>query len=211
MGFLIVTFKLLLTFLFALLFGLERHSSHKPVSFGTFVFVSVGSCSLSIIAMGLGDGNAVPLLGAIITGIGFLGAGALIKTTDRIFGFTTAASIWLFAIFGVLLGLGQYYMATLVYSFVWVCVYLDKYMEKEGIGDYQKKLGVKIKRLDGDKHIIELFEKHEMERYKLLSKRINKKEKVLTIIYLVHGSGKNIRELLTEIQEIPDFVELSLE
>ena len=44
-------------------------------------------------AVSLGFEDPIPLLGAIVTGIGFLGAGALIKTTDKIFGFTTAASI----------------------------------------------------------------------------------------------------------------------
>ena len=207
----IILFQLLLTFALALLFGLERHNSHKPVSFGAFVFVAVGSCSLAIVAVEIGNGNPTPLIGAIITGIGFLGAGALIKTTDKIFGFTTAASIWLFAIFGIMIGLNHYGIASLLYVFMWICVQIDKYMENEGIGDYQKKLSMKMSRLDGDGKIIGLFDKHKIKRYKLLSKKINKKEKFLSMNYLLYGSGKNIRDLLSEMQNTPNFIEFSLE
>src|SRR3989338_8472325 len=90
------------------LYGLQRQRRHKPVGFGTIVFVSVGACALAILAVELGIENSIGLLGAIVTGIGFLGAGAIIKNNDRIFGFTTAASIWLFSIFGLIVGLGQF-------------------------------------------------------------------------------------------------------
>ena len=62
----------------ALVFGLARQRRGKPIGFGTFIFVSVGSCSLAVVALQLSPANPLPLLGAVVTGIGFRGAGALI-------------------------------------------------------------------------------------------------------------------------------------
>ena len=90
--------RMLLVFGLSLIFGLERQRSHKPVGFGTFIFVALGACTIGIVATKYSLGDSISLLAATITGIGFLGAGALIKNTDKVFGFTTASAIWLFAI-----------------------------------------------------------------------------------------------------------------
>jgi len=135
----IILLRLIITFALSLIFGYERQRSHKPIGFGTFIFVSVGSCGLAITATLLNE-NPLPLLGSVVTGIGFLGAGALIKTNEKTFGFTTAASVWLFAIFGIIIGVGQYTIGITVYLITWVIIYFDKLFEKKGMGYYQKKL-----------------------------------------------------------------------
>src|SRR3989338_5532799 len=101
MEFFTLATRFCIVFLLALMFGLERQRAHKPVSFGTFIFVSMGACALALTATSIDIEDRIIILGSIVTGIGFLGAGALIKTSDRIFGFTTAASIWIMAIFGI--------------------------------------------------------------------------------------------------------------
>src|SRR3989339_687675 len=81
----IIILKFTLIFLMAFLFGIERQLSHKPTGFGTFIFVAVGSCALGSMSMDISATNALTIVGGVVTGIGFLGAGALIKTTDKIF------------------------------------------------------------------------------------------------------------------------------
>ena len=142
MEIIIILLRFALIFALALIFGLERQRSHQPVGFGTFVFVSVGACGLTMAALILNPEDPLPVIGAIITGIGFLGAGALIKTTDKIFGFTSAAGIWLFAILGVVTGLGEYLLALSMYILIWATLFIDKFLQKQGIGSYQKKLSV---------------------------------------------------------------------
>ena len=78
-----IIFDFLVTFLASLAFGIQRQKSHKPIGFGTFTLVSVGACALSIIAELLSPENPLSLMGAIMTGIGFLGAGAMIKSNDK--------------------------------------------------------------------------------------------------------------------------------
>src|SRR5207247_4809886 len=77
-------------------------------------------------------------LGGVITGIGFLGAGALIRSNDRVFGFTTAALVWAMAALGVAAGAGLYYLAFVNYGIVWAVVLTDRYLESKGFGSHAK-------------------------------------------------------------------------
>lgn len=202
--------RLLLTFFLAALFGLESQRSHKPVGFGTFAFVAIGSCALSLIALDSGGGTNIALMGAIISGIGFLGAGALIKTSDKVFGFMTAASVWLFSILGIIVGFGYYYLGAIVYLFMWFCVMTDTYFEKMGVGGYQKKIIIKIKGGENEAELDLLFKKFRIRKHSLISKEVDKKEKTLVISYMIDGSGPEIRRLFNEFQKNSNFLSFSL-
>ncbi|SRR3989344_4907739 len=194
-----------LTFLFALIFGLERQRAHKPIGFGTFIFVSMGSCALGVVALIFNKENPLPLLGATVTGIGFLGAGALIKTTDKIFGFTTAASIWIFSIIGLIMGVREYLIASLLYLVVWLIVFIDKILEKKGIGSYQKKLYITMNK---NMHSAELASAMRIRNYKLFSVDVNLKDNLYNIVLLVEGSKANINgipRILSKLDYINSF------
>lgn len=207
----IMFWRLVLSFILALLFGIERQRSHKPVGLGTFVFVTIGACGLSLVAINMGYEDPIPLLAAIVTGIGFLGAGALIKTTDKIFGFTTAASLWLFAVMGLIIGVGEYKISLLLYVFIWISVFIDKYIEKKKTSSYLKKVNFSINKLNGDKEVMDLFSKFDIKKHKLLSKKMNRETKTVSLTYLLEGSGKNIRAFFDDIETNPHFIEFSLE
>jgi putative Mg2+ transporter-C (MgtC) family protein len=91
--------------------GLNRDLHGKPTGVRTMGLVSLGS-ALIVIAAGLegGNGDATRAVQGIVTGIGFLGAGVIVKdsTSDRIHGLTTAATIWLTAALGVTCGLAHW-------------------------------------------------------------------------------------------------------
>lgn len=187
--------RLLITFMLSFLFGLERQMSHKPVGFGTYIFVAVGSCALSLTALTISEENPFPLLSAIVTGIGFLGAGALIKTTDKIFGFTSAASIWGFAVFGLSIGVGDYLIGSILYSFVWIVIIFDKYLEKEGIGSYHRKLTIVTNRIVNEEEIRKLLSEIGITKTKLLEIDIKKDVKKNTLVYLVEGRISQIKRI----------------
>lgn len=89
--------------------GLERQIRGKVagmrtsilITLGTSYFVSLGS------AMVPGDVDPTRVLGQVVTGIGFLGAGVILARGDRIVGVTTAAVIWVLAAIGALIGAGR--------------------------------------------------------------------------------------------------------
>ncbi|MDD2665608.1 MAG: MgtC/SapB family protein [Methanocellales archaeon] len=191
----IIILRLTITFIMALIFGLERQRSHKPIGFGTFIFVSAGSCALAIIAMDVDSTNPFPLLGAIVTGIGFLGAGALIRTTDKIFGFTTAASIWLFAILGLIIGLGQYRIGFNLYMIIWVVILFDQILAKKGIGSYQQKIVVCTNKIIDEKEIIAVLKENGVKKYKLITLEINKEKGELSSTFLIEGPKERIKKI----------------
>lgn len=189
--------RIIATFLLSVLFGYERQRAHKPAGFGTFIFVAVGSCALAITAVTISPDSPLSLIGAIVTGIGFLGAGALIKTTDKIFGFTTAASIWVFAIFGLLMGVGYFTLALVVYAMVWLIIVTDNFLEKKGIGTYQKKIKIHTNKIVNLKDLEQdLFEGI---KYKLMSIEVDKKDKEIIALYLLEGPREDISKLTGRI------------
>lgn len=96
------------------LIGFDRQLLNKPAGIRTHMLVSAGAslfAAASILILGDaalldGRGDAVRIPAAIVTGVGFLGAGAILRTGDRVAGLTTAAGIWVTAAVGLLVGSG---------------------------------------------------------------------------------------------------------
>ena len=208
MEFQVIALRFIVTFLLSFLFGIERQYSHKPIGFGTYTFVAIGSCSLAVIAVSLGLEHSIPILSAIVTGIGFLGAGALIKTNDKIFGLTSAASIWAFAIFGLIVGIGEYAIATILYALVWVVVISDRLLERYGIGSYQKKVTVQTNRIINIKEIIAAAG---IKKYKLIDIDIDKAHKKITFHLYVEGKKEDINKIPDKIINQDWFEDVKIE
>ena len=93
--------------------GLEREFHHKPAGLRTNMLIALGSALFSILSVELGAGAGSPdrIAAQVVTGIGFLGAGAILRSGENIHGLTTAATIWVNAAIGMAAGLGSYVVA----------------------------------------------------------------------------------------------------
>jgi len=108
--------KLLLAVLFGGAVGLERELSGKPAGLRTNILICVSATmmmALADIPIGGKDlgGEAMKVAAGIITGVGFLGAGAIIQAGGAVHGLTTASTIWAVAALGLVLGSGHYALA----------------------------------------------------------------------------------------------------
>ncbi len=196
MDILTITLRFAITFAMSFVSGVERQRSHKPAGLGTFIFIAIGTCGLAIAALMLGESGQIPLatgnlLGGIVTGVGFLGAGALIRTNDKIFGFTTATSIWVFAILGFAIGIGQYILGVIMYALVWTVIFVDKFLERKGIGPYQKKLVVMTNRLVAESELSSTVGL----KSRVISAEIDRKNNRMTATYLVQGTKEEIKNI----------------
>lgn len=189
----LVLTRFIAVFVLSFIYGLNRQKSHKPVGFGTFILISVGACALAI--LGVDAGLEDSIIGAIVTGIGFLGAGALIRNSDKVFGFTTAASIWFFAIFGLLVGMGSYLSAGVIYVMVWVVALFDKDLEKNAIGSYRRRVVLECKGFVEKTKVTKILAANTTEFY-LYSTSIDKKEGTSTFTYVLEGPKDRIESLL---------------
>ncbi len=92
------------------LIGAERESRDKAAGFRTMTLISLGSATFTILSIRIGgETNAARIAAQIVTGVGFLGAGAIMRDGSKVSGLTTAASVWLTASLGM--GLGAGYIA----------------------------------------------------------------------------------------------------
>ena len=92
-----------------LIIGWERELKHKVAGIRTHIIVCVGACIYTSTGFILDPQIHVDptrVIGQIITGIGFLGAGVIFRHDDKVVGVTSAAFIWLIASIGVLIGMG---------------------------------------------------------------------------------------------------------
>jgi len=106
--------RLVLAGIAAGIIGAERESADKPAGTRTFAVVGIGSCLFTLGAEQAFAGAADPVsrvTAQIVTGIGFLGAGTIIKVKERVEGLTTAAGIWAVAAVGMGFGHGLYVLA----------------------------------------------------------------------------------------------------
>ena len=110
----------------AMLLGIERDTKKKPIDFRAFGIIALASCALAMLAQELyadfaTADNVISLdlakvIAGVLTGIGFLGAGAIIKQDDgAVVGTATGASIWGSGALGLLVGFGFYGMALAVF------------------------------------------------------------------------------------------------
>ena len=96
------------------LIGLEREVRDKPAGFRTMILICVGACIFTILSqtMGAPERDSTRIAAQIVTGIGFLGAGAILHGKGNIIGLTTAATIWAVAAVGMALGFGHLVLGT---------------------------------------------------------------------------------------------------
>tara|TARA_R100000935_G_scaffold54961_1_gene84425 strand:- start:550 stop:1059 length:510 start_codon:yes stop_codon:yes gene_type:complete len=108
-------FKILLAIVAGLLIGLEREYKGKDAGLKTNMLVSVGACAFVILSLEYQGGKFIDLtrvLSQVVTGIGFLGAGVILKKKDTVQGLTTAATVWCSAAAGCIAAL--YLVADLI-------------------------------------------------------------------------------------------------
>ncbi len=94
--------------------GIERELKQKAAGLRTNVLICVGAAVFTIISkkMGAEDNQSITRIAAqIVTGVGFLGAGAIIRDRAGVLGLTTATTIWLVASIGMACGAGYYKLA----------------------------------------------------------------------------------------------------
>jgi len=122
--------KIALAILAGGLVGMEREFRDKAAGFRTLIFICVGSAAITILSARLAPASDPNRIAAnIVTGIGFLGAGAILRDGVRVTGLTTAATIWLVAAMGMAIGGGQYLLAGMLVGFAIIVLWLFPYVE----------------------------------------------------------------------------------
>ena len=117
--------KMILAVVFSGVIGYEREHSHRPAGFRTHILVAVGSALVMMTSkyvfleyQGLVNVDPTRLGAQVISGIGFLGAGTILREGFSVKGLTTAASLWAVSCIGLAVGAGYYLGAFITTLFI---------------------------------------------------------------------------------------------
>lgn len=192
-----IAIQLLISFAVGAAIGLEREYRSKAAGFRTMIMICLGSTIFTEISIHLGGANPDRIAAAIVSGIGFLGAGVIFKDGLTVTGITTATTIWIASALGMAVGAGEYFIAVVGSAVVLVILTLlenvQGYVERlhqtrlyrinfQGAEDYSEELENKIKAL----------------KLSFKKRRDMKEESFYILIYEVYGREKQI-ELFNEV------------
>lgn len=141
-----IMLRLMLSVILSGLIGLERQIHRRTAGLRTHILVSLGSCLIMLTSLYIFDiyKNQVSLdpariAAGVITGIGFLGAGAILREREQIKGLTTAASLWIVAGIGLAVGCGFYNAAIFTTLLALVVLFFLRYAEGLMFGSEKEK------------------------------------------------------------------------
>jgi len=129
-----IAVRLLLAMAFGMVLGLDREARDKPAGLRSHMLVSLAAASLTLMTFAIIDSSdnfseavrADPLrvIEAVVAGIAFLGAGAIIRGQNGVEGITTGASMWVAGAVGIATGMGYYALAALTTVLAFTVLYL---------------------------------------------------------------------------------------
>lgn len=123
--------RLLLAGLLGALVGYEREAHHRGAGLRTYILVSVGACLFTLVSLyGFPDSDPARVAAQIVTGIGFIGAGTIIRAQGSVHGLTTAATIFVLASVGMAVGSGFYWTGVFAAVMMVLALSLLGWMER---------------------------------------------------------------------------------
>lgn len=131
-------FKLVLSLMLGAVVGVERRRKGQIAGMRTFALISMGAALAMLVSiyipqeyMGLKNGDPGRIAAQVISGVGFLGAGAIIQMKGSVRGLTTAAGIWMTACIGLAVGSGMYLVSVIAcLLIIFVLVYMENYEQR---------------------------------------------------------------------------------
>ena len=202
----VLLLRLLLVVLVGGLIGAEREYRSKSAGFRTMILICLGSFLFTTFSIHISGGTNDRIASNIVTGIGFLGAGVIFKSDNRINGITTAATIWAVAALGMGIADGEYrtvgIATVIIIAALLLLTKLETFIDRVNqshtykiTSEYKEDLLKEYERL--------------FEECRLKYKRIKRTKSGDSIIgtWLVHGREKNHNQFTKRILHHPSVKE----
>ena len=130
--------RLIISFLLGAIVGTERQMRRREAGLRTFTLICLGSTMAMLISIWIPqiypnflNGDPGRIAAQVLTGIGFLGAGAIIQSRGSVYGLTTAACIWVVAVIGLAVGAGMFTAAIIVTALtVTILISLERFEKR---------------------------------------------------------------------------------
>ena len=203
-----IALRLFLACVFGGIVGFEREKNDSPAGFRTHILVSLGSSLIMILSMyGFNQFDTVNkdparLAAQVVSGIGFLGAGTILRDKTSIKGLTTAASLWVVAAIGLAAGAGFYFSSFFVTLLVFIT--LERSVETYFFRNSQTLKIVAINGTCRVKEINRLLESHGIVPQNISVKLLKEENNRTTIEYILRTPFRkiNMDQIIEDINEI---------
>lgn len=197
-------FRLVVSMLLGAFVGMERKRKGQMAGIRTFALISMGATLAMVLSVyipqeyiGVKNGDPGRVAAQVITGIGFLGAGAIIQMKGSVRGLTTAAGIWMTATVGMAVGVGLYWLSIIATGLVLVVLtQLDRLEHKIHMGTESRTIRLKIRGIVSN---IEAY-RTELDHF-----HVN-----LNNVYVEYDYDENVTRLnlVVLVRETTDFIQL---
>lgn len=212
-------FKLFVSMILGGVVGLERKRRGQIAGVRTFALISMGATLAMLLSiyvpqeyLGAKNGDPGRIAAQVITGIGFLGAGAIIQMKGSVRGLTTAAGIWMVATMGMAIGAGLYLLALISTAFILlILVLFERYEQKTNLKWESKIIKMKVNgiitSLAPYKSVLEKHKIHLIDNFVKFDYENN--QTVLDFI-IISKDNTQFLELFEEIHNKKDIIYISL-
>ena len=203
--------RLAISFVLGAIIGVERQFRRRDAGMRTFTLICMGSAAAMLISIWIPqtypnflNGDPGRIAAQVLTGIGFLGAGAIIQSHGSVHGLTTAACIWVMAVVGLAAGAGMFLAASITTAFtLFVLVSLERLERRMYLDGVNKILTINCSTSTPDLQGIRKILENRSIFIVSLSYEHNYDKNTSTITYKVNVKSKSsYSELFTEIRKL---------
>lgn len=202
----VLLLRLALVILVGGLIGAEREYRSKSAGFRTMILICLGSFLFTTFSIYITGGESDRIASNIVTGIGFLGAGVIFRSDNRINGLTTAASIWAVAALGMGIADGYYVLVLISTLIVLASLFLFTRLEKfiDVVNQSHNYRIVSHYNPDLLYNYEDLFRQYRLRFKRVKQTRVGDK---ITGTWLVQGRDKNHKRFIEHILQDPSVQE----
>ncbi|MBQ6224296.1 MAG: MgtC/SapB family protein, partial [Campylobacter sp.] len=201
-----IILRILIALLFGGVIGLERQYHDKPAGFATNTLICVGSAVfalLSVLSAYYLGGDPARIAAQIVAGVGFLGAGSILRDGNKISGLTTAAGIWLVAAVGMAVGYGQYFIGAVATASVLILqIFIRKLMTTFDYMQLYDSLTIKCSpKWQIVEKIKSVFKNNQAE---IVKEEIHKENGLIVLKLVVNMSATKYQKIVKDLAPLED-------
>lgn len=185
--------------------GMERQYHDKPAGFATNCLICLGAMLFTVLSeiMGFAGGDPGRIAAQIVTGVGFIGAGSILRDGNKISGLTTAAGVWLVAAIGMAIGYGEYIWASAcAAAILLVQLGLRRTLR---LVEMMKHYDTFYLTCDPSWSVVEKINKQiEKQNIQLLKTDVTKQDNLFHVSIVATFSGNEFQNVTRELLEMPE-------
>lgn len=212
--------RILASFFIGTLVGIERETHDQPAGLRTHILISIGATVVMLISIfipqtftNFQNGDPGRIAAQVVSGIGFLGAGAILKFGADVKGLTTAASIWAMAALGLAVGAGMFVIGFIGVVVILFALTVMNLFEKRVFKERTiRKVELVVKKKDSDIQALKVVLKNQDIKIIQTGFERNINEATDRIVFLVGVTRKiNIQKLSENFEKQPGIVSIKVD